>query len=261
MDVGNTNTVLGVYNGDTLVIHWRLSTRKNQTADEYGILIKNLFLLNQMNPDTITDMILSSVVPPMVSTLERMAREYFAITPLVVEPHLNTGMPILYDNPSEVGADRIVNAVAAYTKYGGPLIIIDFGTATTFEAISQRGEYLGGAITPGLGISTDALFQQTAKLPRIELTTPESVIGKNTVKSMQAGIILGYVELVDGLVNRMKAEMQDNPYVVATGGLVHLIAGESKTIDKVDPFLTLEGLKILFHRNRPVQTPAPRISS
>ncbi|RMF91565.1 MAG: type III pantothenate kinase [Nitrospinota bacterium] len=252
MDVGNTNTVLGVYEEDTLVAHWRLSTRKHQTADEYGILIKNLFLLNQMNPEAITAMILSSVVPPLVPTLEKMAQEYFHIFPLIVGPELDIGMPILYEHPSEVGADRIVNAVAAYAKYGGPLIVVDFGTATTFEAISKQGEYLGGAIVPGLGISTDALFQHAAKLPRIELTKPESisVIGKNTVHSMQAGIILGYAALVDGLIARMKAEMPEPPYVVATGGLVSVVADEVRLIDQIDHFLTLEGLKILFYRNQ-----------
>ena len=248
IDLGNTNLVLGVYRGDALIAHWRLTTRQNQTSDEYGILIKNLFLHSQIDAHEIDAIIISSVVPPLLPALERMAREYFAVVPIVVEATLNVGMSILYDDPKEVGADRIVNAVAAHCKYGGPLIVIDFGTATTFEVISERGEYLGGAIVPGIAISIEALFQQAAKLPRIELTKPPSVIGKNTVESMQAGMIYGYAALVDGIVARMAAEMEGTPTVIATGGLAGLVASETTSVTKVDPYLTLEGLKVIYDR-------------
>ncbi len=248
MDMGNTNTVLGVYRGEELIAHWRLTTRRNQTSDEYGILIKNLFLQSQIDAHEIDALIISSVVPPLLPALERMAREYFEVVPIVVDSTLDIGISIQYDDPREVGADRIVNAVAAYRKYGGPLIVIDFGTATTFEAISERGEYLGGAIVPGIAISIDALFQQTAKLPRIELTKPRAVIGKNTVESMQAGMIYGYAALVDGIVGRMAAEMEGTPTVIATGGLAGLVTSETTSIAKVDPYLTLEGLKLIYDR-------------
>lgn len=248
MDMGNTNTVLGVYRGDDLIAQWRLTTRRNQTSDEYGILIKNLFLHAQIDTRELDAIIISSVVPPLLPALERMAREYFDIDPLVVEPTMDVGISILYDDPKEVGADRIVNAVAAFRKFGGPLIVIDFGTATTFEAISQRGEYLGGAIVPGITISMEALFQQTAKLPRIELTKPQVVIGKNTVESMQAGMIFGYAALVDGIVARMIGEMGETPLVIATGGLAGLVASETTVIGKVEPYLTLDGLKMIYDR-------------
>lgn len=255
IDLGNTNLVLGVYRGEDLIAHWRLTTRHNQTSDEYGILIKNLFLQSQIDAQEIDGIIISSVVPPLSPALQRMARDYFDLEPIMVEPTLDVGMAILYDDPKEVGADRIVNAVAAFRKYGGPLIVIDFGTATTFEAISRRGEYLGGAIVPGMMISMEALFQHAARLPRIELTKPRregdftrSVIGKNTIESMQAGMIYGYAALVDGIVARMVEEMGGNPPVIATGGLAGLVASETKSIAKVDPYLTLDGLKIIFDR-------------
>jgi len=248
IDLGNTNLVLGVYQGDELIAHWRLTTRRNQTSDEYGILIKNLFLQAHLEAQEIDAIIISSVVPPLLPALQRMAREYFAVDPIVVDATLDVGISILYDDPREVGADRIVNAVAAYRKYGGPLIVIDFGTATTFEAISERGEYLGGAIVPGIAISIEALFQETAKLPRIELTKPRAVIGKNTVESMQAGMIYGYAALVDGIVARMAGEMEGSPTVIATGGLAGLVASETNSIATVDPYLTLEGLKIVYDR-------------
>jgi len=250
MDMGNTNTVLGVYRWEDLIAQWRLTTRRNQTSDEYGILIKNLFLHAQIDTRELDAIIISSVVPPLLPALERMAREYFDIDPLVVEPTMDVGISILYDDPKEVGADRIVNAVAAFRKFGGPLIVVDFGTATTFDAISRRGEYLGGAIVPGITISMQALFEQTAKLPRIELSKPHAVIGKNTVASMQAGMIFGYAALVDGIVARMIHEMGETPTVIATGGLAGLVASETRAIGKVDPYLTLDGLKIIYDRLR-----------
>ncbi|MCG8402792.1 MAG: type III pantothenate kinase [Firmicutes bacterium] len=248
-DVGNTNIVLGVFRTDELVQYWRLSTVRHRTDDEYGILLKDLFDSSGLTFADIEAVVMSSVVPPVNPTLERTCQKYLHITPLVVGPGIKTGMPIKYENPREVGADRIVNAVAAYEQYGGPLIIVDFGTATTFCAVSARGEYLGGAIAPGIAISTEALFARAAKLPRVELIKPPSVIGKNTVNSMQSGFIYGFAGQVNGIVERMKREMAGSPVVVATGGLAELIAEEATAIDKVDTYLTLTGLRIIYERN------------
>lgn len=250
IDVGNTNIVLGVYEGDKLIQYWRLSTKRSQTVDECGIVMRNLFILNGLDYREVKDIIISSVVPPIMPTLEEMTRQYFGLEALLVGPGIKTGMPILYENPREIGADRVVNAVAGFELYGGPLIIVDLGTAITFCVISAKGEYLGGAITAGIGIATEALFQRTAKLPRIDLVKPKKVIGRNTVDSMRSGLIYGYIGQIDGIVRRIKAELGSEAFVVATGGLAELLAEDSETIKKVDPLLTLEGLRIIYKRNR-----------
>ena len=250
IDVGNTNMVLGVYKDTELLDHWRISTDRQRTTDEYGVLIRELFYLNDLRADDINAIIISSVVPPVVPTLERMCQRYFGLSPLLIGPGVKTGMDIRYDNPREVGADRIVNAVAAYEKYGGPVIIVDVGTATTFCAVYAKGVYLGGSICPGIGISTEALVQRTAKLPRIELKRTDSVICRNTIESMQAGVFYGFVGQVEGIVSRMRRELDMSARVVATGGLAVVIAPATKTIDVVEPMLTLEGLRIIYERNR-----------
>ncbi|HAU31416.1 MAG: Type III pantothenate kinase [Desulfotomaculum sp. 46_296] len=249
-DVGNTNIVLGVYKGKELLNHWRLSTLSSRTADEYGMLLRDLLTSAGISLEEIEDLVISSVVPPLMFSLEQVAHKYFGVIPLVIGPGIKTGLAIHYDNPREVGADRIVNAAAGYELYGGPLVIVDFGTATTFCAISAKGEYLGGAITPGVGISTEALFIRAAKLPRVEFVRPPSVIGKNTVHSIQSGIVYGFAGQVDEIVRRMKKELGGSAFVLATGGLAELIAQEASTIDKVDPLLTLTGLRIIYERNR-----------
>lgn len=250
-DIGNTIMVIGVFKGRDLVISWRIATDRQKTADEYGILMQNLFYFHKIDHREVKDIIMSSVVPPIMGSLEEMAKKYFNKKPLVVGPGIKTGMPIMYENPREVGADRIVNAVAGYEKYGGPLIIVDFGTATTFCCVSAKGEYLGGAIAPGVNIATEALFQKTAKLPKVELVAPKKVIAKNTVNAIQSGIMFGYSSLVDGIVKRMKQELGEGIIkVIATGGIANLIADNTETIDVVDDLLTLEGLRIIYERNR-----------
>ena len=250
IDAGNTNIVLGIYDGEQLLRNWRISTDKSKSADEYGILFNNLLVLTGIGLANITDIIISSVVPTLTGVLERLSLNYFGIKPHLVGPGIKTGMPIHYDNPKEVGADRIVNAVAGYEKFKTSLIIVDFGTATTFDYVNGKGEYCGGAIAPGLMISMEALFQKASKLPWVGIVKPPGVIAKNTVNSMQAGIYYGYVGLVDEIVGRIKRECRENPKVIATGGLAGLIAPESKTIDAVEEYLTLEGLRILYLRNR-----------
>ena len=249
IDIGNTNIVFGVFEEKKLVNHWRIVTHKDKTEDEYGILIVNLYRAAGIDMAKTKGVIVSSVVPPMVSTFESLCRKYFHITPLFVGPGVKTGMPIRYDNPHEVGADRIVNAIAAYDKYKHSLVVVDFGTATTFDYISPRGEYMGGAIAPGIVISSEALFMRASKLPRIELIRPEFVIGKNTNSSLQAGIVFGYIAMVDGIIEKIKQEVKTDPRVVATGGLAPLIAEGSKTIEEVDPLLTLTGLRLIYEKN------------
>jgi type III pantothenate kinase len=250
IDVGNTNTVLGVFEGERLVDHWRLETQARRTSDEYGVLIRQLFQGTSLEVSAVSAVVVSSVVPPMQFALEQMGQRYFGVKPLFVGPGIRTGMPILYDNPREVGADRIVNAVAAYERWGGPLIVVDFGTATTFDAVSEKGEYLGGCICPGITISMEALFTRAARLPRVEFARPPSVLGRNTVHSMQAGAVFGYVGLVDGICERLRRELGGDTRVVATGGLATIIAKESQFISEVDGFLTLEGLRLIHARNQ-----------
>jgi len=254
LDVGNTNIVLGIYKEKELLVDWRLSTDHKRSSDEYGIQVRQLFEQNNIKISDIEGVIISSVVPNIMYSLEHMIRKYFDKTPIIVGPGVKTGINIKYDNPKEVGADRIVNAVSAFDIYKSSMIIIDFGTATTFCAITKNGDYLGGTICPGVKISSDALFEKAAKLPRVELSKPETVICKNTVASMQAGIVYGYIGQVDYIVRKMKEEMmakgEDEPIVIATGGLAKLIAEESSTIDKVESFLTLDGLRIIYEKNR-----------
>jgi type III pantothenate kinase len=250
IDVGNTHTVIGVYQDETLTRHWRLVTDASRTADEYGVLLWNLHRLSDVAIAAGTAAIVCSVVPPMTTVMEDVCRAVLGTRPLVVGPGVKTGMPILYDNPKEVGADRICNAVAAYERYHQACIVVDFGTATTFDCISRRGEYLGGVITPGLGISLDALVTRTAKLPRVEMVKPPKVVGKTTVHAMQAGLIYGYVSLVDGLVDRIRGEVDADARVLATGGLAGLLTPESRTIETADEFLTLDGLRLIHRRNQ-----------
>jgi len=250
IDVGNTNTVLGVFEGASLLAHWRLTTRREQTADEYGILVRNLFSNSGLDPARIDAVALASVVPPLTPVLVELARESLGHDPLVIGPGVKTGMPILYEPPGDVGADRIVNAVAAFAAYGGPVIVVDFGTATTFDVITGKGEYLGGVICPGIGVSADALFQRAARLPRVDVRRPAGVVGRSTVGSIQSGLYYGYAAMCEGLVARIRAELGEPVRVVATGGLAGTLAADIPSIEAVDPVLTLTGLRLIWERHR-----------
>ena len=254
IDVGNTNTVLGVYRleGDKpeLAAHWRVTTHRSQTAVEYGVFFVNLFEMNGLKPSQVHHIIISSVVPPVEGTLRQVCESYFHTRPMFVEPGMKTGMPVLQETPADLGADRLVNCVAAFERYGGPCVVVDFGTATTFDVISAKGEYLGGAIAPGLGISADALFSHAARLGRIDIKRPAKVIGPNTVTHLQTGLYYGYIGLVDGILERIVAELGAPAKVIATGGLARQISEDSRFIAEIDDMLTLDGLLILFERNR-----------
>jgi len=250
IDVGNTNTVLGVFEGASLLAHWRLTTRREQTADEYGILVRNLFSNSGLDPARIDAVALASVVPPLTPVLVELARESLGHDPLVIGPGVETGVPILYEPPGDVGADRIVNAVAAFAAYGGPVIVVDFGTATTFDVITRKGEYLGGVICPGIGVSADALFQRAARLPRVDVRRPAGVVGRSTVGSIQSGLYYGYAAMCEGLVARIRAELGEPVRVVATGGLAGTLAADIPSIEAVDPVLTLTGLRLIWERHR-----------
>jgi type III pantothenate kinase len=270
LDVGNTNTVLGVFapaamaDGpgpaappEQLVANWRVATIATQTVDEYGVLFRNLFAMDNLEVKSVRGIVISSVVPPLDSTLRQVCERYFHAKPLFIEPGVKTGMPVHYDNPAEVGADRIVNSVAAFEKHGGPCIVVDFGTATTFDCVSAKGEYEGGVICPGLGISADALFEHTARLPRVDIRKPPRIIGSTTVGSLQSGLYYGYLGLVDGILELLLGELGKETRVIATGGLASLIGSGSKYIEHVDDFLTLEGLRIIWNRNAPGKSSAP----
>jgi len=250
IDIGNTNIVFGVYRGDTLINHWRVSTVLDRTADEYAIVLNSMLYFEKVRLVDIQSVIISCVVPPLLVPFQSICGKYIGVQPLIVEPGMKTGMPILYENPQEVGADRIVNAVAGYEKHKKALIIVDFGTATTFDYVTPKGEYVGGAIAPGVMISLEALFERASKLPRVQLIMPKEIIGRNTVTAMQAGTVYGYVSLVDGIVARMKEAVGTKPWVIATGGLANLVFQESRSLDEVDEFLTLNGLKILYEKNK-----------
>jgi len=254
LDVGNTNTVLALFNllpdaPAELIAEWRITTSHIQTTDEYGMLFRELFALRQMTTDVVDAIIISSVVPPVDSALRLVCERYFNIKPLFVEPGVKTGLPVLVDNPAEVGADRIVNCVAAFEKFGGPCIVVDMGTATTFDVISKRGEFIGGAIAPGLGIAADALFEHAARLPRVDVKRPAKIIGTSTTDNIQIGLYYGYIGLVDGILERLIGELGPETKLVATGGLAKLIAGGSKYLHEVDMMLTLTGLRIIYERN------------
>ncbi len=254
LDVGNTNTVLGLYRLDAkeprLAAHWRITTHREQTADEYCVMFINLFEMNGITPSQVEHIIISSVVPPIEGTLRQVCETFFHLEPLFIEPGIKTGMPLMVDNPTELGADRLVNAVAAYERYGGPCVVVDFGTATTFDVISAKGEYLGGAIAPGLGISADALFSHAARLGRVDIKRPAKVISTNTVTCLQSGLYYGYIGLVDGILERIAAELGQKPRVISTGGLARQISADSRFIAEIDDLLTLDGLLIIFERNR-----------